>query len=170
LPDWSAPLFFSLNLRLSTNGEWRFVVSKLRLSPTVLEIRASALDRNLRLRVDDGKSKTDRVFTFDELQNPQALVQSFAGPLAGPFALGLLGGFGPAPGQTAASAGLSFEIPWKATSDFLPLRHSRIRAYRLRARLLDRYDIEVYVSQVGEILRVDLPGDVRLASDALPGI
>ena len=42
-----------------------------------------------------------------------------------------------------------------------------MRAYRLQARLLDRYQARIFVSRVGEILRVDLPDEVVLLNDQL---
>jgi hypothetical protein len=42
-----------------------------------------------------------------------------------------------------------------------------VRVYRLQARLLDRYQIVVVVSRVGEILRVELPNGLLLVNEAL---
>jgi hypothetical protein len=45
-----------------------------------------------------------------------------------------------------------------------------MRIYQLESRLLDRYRVRVSVSPVGEILRVELPGDVLLQHETLSSL
>jgi hypothetical protein len=40
-----------------------------------------------------------------------------------------------------------------------------VRAYRLKATLLDRFHATFYVSPVGEILRVELPNKIVVVND-----
>jgi hypothetical protein len=49
----------------------------------------------------------------------------------------------------------------------MDVRHASVRAYRLKTRILDRYDIVIFVSRVGEILRVELPDEIVLTNDQL---
>jgi hypothetical protein len=42
-----------------------------------------------------------------------------------------------------------------------------VQVYRLRTRLMDKYEISAVVSRAGEILRVDLPGGYVLVNDRL---
>ena len=42
-----------------------------------------------------------------------------------------------------------------------------VQVYRVRTRVLDRYEVCAIVSRAGEILRVELPGQVILVNDRL---
>jgi hypothetical protein len=63
--------------------------------------------------------------------------------------------------------GLSLGLVWEARTDWIAIGHASVRAYRLRARLFDRYEVVVTVSPVGEILRVELPGEWTLVNEQL---
>ena len=119
-------------------------------------LRADAPGRRVVLTVQDGDGRIERRFSFAELQNPGALLAELKEPLAG--ALPILeptgGSFRP-------------ELKWQAFDDVLSIGHGQARAYRLQARLLDRYQVVVFVSHVGEILRVELPDDLVLVNDQL---
>ena len=52
----------------------------------------------------------------------------------------------------------------------MTLGRSRARVYRIEAQLFDRYRASIIVSRVGEILRVELPGNVILANEALANL
>ena len=62
---------------------------------------------------------------------------------------------------------LALGLAWEARSDWFKLGHSRLRVYRVEARLLDKYRATVVLSRVGEILRVELPDDLVLVNEAL---
>ena len=61
-------------------------------------------------------------------------------------------------------------MQWVARNDWLKIGHAQVRVYRLQARLLDRYQIVVLVSRVGEILRVELPNGLLLVNEALSNL
>ena len=67
----------------------------------------------------------------------------------------------------APANSLALGLDWEARSDWLKVGHSRVRVYRLEARLLDKHRVVVIVSRVGEILRVELPSEITLVNDAL---
>ena len=81
------------------------------------------------------------------------------------IALGLLGSLGTATTTQPLALGLT----WQAHNDWLSIGHTYARVFRLQARLLDRYEVVVFVSRVGEILRVELPNEHLLVNDALVG-
>ena len=60
-------------------------------------------------------------------------------------------------------ADLAYHSGLKVGSNF-------IRVYRLEARLFDRLKATLFVSPVGEILRMELPGEIVLMNDALTTI
>jgi hypothetical protein len=155
---------FESALTLTTNQLWRDFNLRLTLRPTVLEIHTSATDQKLRLHADDGEEKFDRVIKFSELQNPQALLREFGGPVAG----GLLSNFGMFGAQLQSSA-IQAGLKWEGREDSMRIGHSPVRTYRLQTRVLDRYHITIFVSRVGEILRVELPDEILLINDQLAG-
>lgn len=154
-------LTFDLSLKLSTNQMWRELRLRSGYQRNIWEIRSNAGDETVRLRVDNEGQKWDATITFAELKNPERVLTDLIGPAAPVIAAGLGLPLRPSPGQT----GLSINLPWEARSDWITIAHARVKAYRLTARLLDRYKISVLVSRVGEIIRVDLPGDVILVND-----
>jgi len=149
-------------LRLSTNQLWQDFNLRLNLRPVVWEIHSAAAEKTLHLKAVEGDAAFDRVFKFADLENPTALLQE----LAGPWAFGAFEGLGlGAHPSTAPSP--SLRLKWEASRDSMDVRHASVRAYRLRARLLDRYQIVIFVSRVGEILRVELPDEIVLTNDQL---
>jgi hypothetical protein len=86
--------------------------------------------------------------------------------VGGPLLPALLASGG-LPMSTNALARVSLGLTWQARQDWLPAGRTRLRVYRLETRLLDRYRLRVYVSPVGEILRVELPGDILLQHETL---
>ena len=59
---------------------------------------------------------------------------------------------------------LAQDIHWEAHLDRLIIGREPVPAYRLETRVLD-HPIVIYVSTLGEILRVELPGGVTAAFD-----
>ena len=153
---------FESALTLTTNQVWQDFKLRVILRPTTLELHSSAADQGVRLNIDDGEEKLERVIKFSELQNPQALVRDFAGPLAG----GLLSNFSML-GVQAQSAALKAGLKWEGREDSMRIGHSPVRTYRLQTRLLDKYQLTIFISRVGEILRVELPDEILLVNDQL---
>jgi hypothetical protein len=58
---------------------------------------------------------------------------------------------------------------WSAELGWIPFGNSRIRVYRLRGRWQGGYEVALLVNRAGEVLRVELPGGVRLFNEGLVG-
>jgi hypothetical protein len=168
-PGETERVFFNLSLQFDPNEEWREIGARYARRPMAIDIRAHARERQLVLRLENGRDVSTQTMAFEDLQDPQKLLRLVPG--AGP--LTFLAGINPL-NMTAPAKGanprVSFQIPWEASYSYLDIRHTRIKTYRLHTKLLDRYDIDVQVSRVGEILKVELPNGIRLVSDALPGL
>jgi hypothetical protein len=161
------PLRFSFDLKLSTNYAWQEFSLRLSLRPTDWTLRAVAAEEKLRLTTDErGALRSERVFKFAELRNPDKLLREFGGPML-PMTLAVMGFSMP---SSDSAQNLSLGLNWEANQDRLTVGNARIRGYRLRARLFDRYHIVVFVSSVGEILRVELPDDVLLRNEAITAL
>jgi hypothetical protein len=153
---------FSSHAGFSTNHTWREFRARVALRPGVLGVEAKAADKTLSLKYDEGGGANwSRTFTFDELQNPRALVDELGG---GPLARGLMNQ------PLERPQDISLGAQWEARNDWLKIGHAQVRVYRLQARLLDRYQAVVIVSRVGEIMRVELPNGVLLINEALTSL
>lgn len=154
---------FSFDLKLATNYAWQQFALRLSLRPTDWTLQSVAAEEKLRLSVDEGGAHSERIFTFADLRNPDKLLRELGGPLL-PATLGALGFSMPA---RSSVQNLSLGLKWEAHQDRLAIGNAKIRGYRLRARLFDRYQVVLFVSSVGEILRVELPDEVVLRNEAL---
>ena len=162
LAELGARLGFDLNLTLDALQDWQEFHARVRQRPDLYEVDGIAADKALRLRASTAGGRYDRTWKFSELQNPQTLLREIGGPLLP----GLLVAMG-LPVSTNALPRASLGLTWEARQDWLQAGRTRLRIYRLQTKLLDRFRIRVCVSPVGEILRVELPGDVLLQHETL---
>ena len=155
---------FDGNLGLKKDETWQDLNIRLNLKPASWEIHSSAAEKAVKLKIEEDQARFERTFKFQEFQNPAGLLAEFGGPGGAALigGLGSLDSFGPV---IAGSA--NFNPRWEARQDWLKIGRSVIRTYRLRTRLLDKYEIVIFASRVGEILRVELPGEVVLMNDQL---
>lgn len=161
-------LRFTMNTAFSTNHQWQTFGVQLIQRPLSLDLAASATNETFTVSFREGDEAVQRTLTFAQLRDPKALLQELAGPI--PLALltggmlGVLGGSGAAPELTALPAfqKLSLGVQWDSRQDWLKVGSAKLRCYRLHARLLEKHQITVYVSRVGELLRVELPNDIVL--------
>jgi hypothetical protein len=154
-------LRFDLNVKLDTNQSWRTLSVKLSVKPFSWEIRSSAKDQTLQF-VADGDERIDRTFTFADLRNPEKILRELGGPVL-PGAVAALG----LPPPRAGSSSATLALHWEARNDRLEVRDNLIRVYRLEARLFDRLKATLFVSPVGEILRLELPDEIVMTNEAL---
>jgi hypothetical protein len=159
----SERLRFDSHLSLGSNRAWRDFELRLNLRPESWLIQSVASEQTLRVNWQEDHQKFERVFKFSELQNPEALLQEFVGPAAA-----MMSGFGlPSLQNTNSISALGLQ--WDARHESVKLGHASVRAYRLHARLVDRFSLVVFISRAGEILRVELPEGIVLANDQLGG-
>jgi hypothetical protein len=164
LGDVADRLRFDSHLNLGSDQKWQELNLRLNLRSAGWEVRSVAAEQAVRVSWQEDSQKFNRIIKFSELEHPEALVQEFGGPVAA----GLLAGLGLAP--DARRAGLpALDLQWEARLESVKLGHSPVRAYRLEARLLDRFTAVVFVSRVGELLRVELPDGIVLTNDQLGG-
>jgi hypothetical protein len=150
---------FNLSMELTADREWREFTLRIGARPTEWEIRGSMEQQSVELFWGGENGSLIRRFGFDELRDQRQFVEEIGGPLALAFL--------PKFGSWAAEETWGFGLEWEARMDWLPIGGSRVRAYRLTARLLDRHRIVIWVSRVGEILRVDLPEGYSVVNDVL---
>jgi len=147
---------FQIAFALDTNKVWQDFRFRAAMPPRSWDVHAQAAAEKIALKVSEGGASLDKTWTFAELRDPQALF----GEVGGAFALGVLGLNQSLPGVARQG------IEWEAHEDRIKLGNTTVRAYRLDAFILGQR-VEIFVSRVGEILRVDLPRNISLRNQAL---
>ncbi len=70
----------------------------------------------------------------------------------------------------ASASPASLALKWEAHNDRLKIGNNLVRVYRLEARLFERLKASLFVSPVGEILRLELPDEIVMTNDALTNL
>jgi len=157
--DFTNRLKFDGRIQFSGRREWREINLKISAHGATVELHSIATNQAVRLVIISDGEVTERNFMLDDLRNPNALIRSFLGNTAGNW----LDGF-ELPVLPEAQTVLSRGIQWQARRDRVKIGLEPIPVYRLETRVLD-WPIVVYVSTLGEILRVQLPGDLMATID-----
>lgn len=150
---------FEFHAGFTAAHRWKDFNIRISIRPRTLEIQGSAASDSLKLTMTDGEAKTERRLRYSELEDPASLLREFGFPAAE--------NLGGAWSSLVDPKDVTLGLQWTARKDWLQIGNSKMRIYRLQARLLDRFQAVVIVSRVGEILRIELPGEVRLVNDAL---
>lgn len=153
---------FVCHLDLDAKQQWEKFNLKLTLKPFSFEVVVDAAAQTAIVRTEDGDKPTERTFKLDELRDPSKLAREFGGP-ALPATLAALG----LPLQSLSGTGAAANFKWEASNDRMRIGSNLVRVYRLEARLFERFGAVMFVSPVGELLRVELPDDITLINDAL---
>ena len=149
-------LRFDGRLQFSSAHDWRESSLKFYSRAATVEIHSLAADQNFHLKITGDTINTDTTVRFADLQNPGALLRTLGGNSGG----GFLGGFDlPEFPQTTA---LAQSLQWQAHRERLLVGHEPVSVYRLETEVLQN-KIVIYISTIGEILRVELPGGITAA-------
>jgi hypothetical protein len=162
IPEWTNRVRFEAAMVMETNRTWKELTARCSLRPVTWRLHCDAVARDLTLATDDGQSLSRHEWKFSDLDNPAAIVRQLAGPGTEGW-LGRLAGLQDAPRLSA----LRLEPRWEAYQDTATIGHIQTRVYRLDIHWLESYSLTVIVSRVGEILRVELPGQWLLVNDQL---
>ena len=169
LPETKRRVRFSMNTLFNTNHAWQTFAFQVAQRPVSLEVSASATNETLTVKFQSNDDSFNRTFTFAQLREPKTLLQEVIGPVpltlfTGGLFAGGLGELGGSPELAALPAlqKLSLGLPWDSRQDWLKVGSAKLRCYRLHARVLEKHQITIYVSRVGELLRVELPNDFVL--------
>jgi len=155
-------LRFGLDLTLTTNHQWQELSLHLGARPSFWEVQAKAAAQTVKFTSDDDTGHSEQVFKLADFENPEKLFHLMGGPLS-PAILGALG----LPRLSHGGHPSSLALKWEARNDWLKLGKERMRIYRLQGRLMDRFQIVLFISLEGEILRGELPDEIVLINDQL---
>ena len=156
-------LTFNGRIQFSSGRAWRELNLRLTAHADTAEIHSVATNQTVHLKITTDGMAREYDFTFAELQNPNTLVRALVGDWGG----GLL------PGSDLISlpqspGTMANELRWEACHDRLMVGQEPVSVFRLETRILDRPAV-IYVSTLGEILRVELPGGITAELDQLGG-
>lgn len=151
---------YKLQLDFDANIKWKSLRIDFRQVPVIATVSSTATNNTAEFNIDTGEQVTTRIVPFADLRQPSKVaalsVELFTGSKqAAPWVEYLLQGLNP-----AAQLNYSADLEWKARYDWLPQVTSRIRVYRLEANLSGSKLLTIYVSRVGEILRIELPNEI----------
>lgn len=160
LGNFANRLRFDGELYLTPDRAWHELNLKLTTRFETVEMNALAASRTIHLQISQGALTFKRDLTFDDLQNPGALIRAFGGNFSEEFLDGLdLSDFPTTPADSTAA------IHWEAQRVNMLIAHEPTAVYQVRARLFERYEVVLYVSTLGEILRVEWPGGMTATMD-----
>jgi hypothetical protein len=151
LGDFTNRLRFDGKLSFSSSRRWRELNLKLSSHTAAVEIHSFATNQTVHLKITSDGGVIERDLAFADLADPDALLREFAGNFGG----GLLNALD-LPVLPQDSTALAQNIHWEARRDRLKIGNEPVSVYRLETRVLD-HPIVIYVSTLGEILRVELP-------------
>jgi hypothetical protein len=152
---------FNGEFAFGTDLAWKRFRTQTLVRPYTWEVKGSAAEKEFWVQSKDDTSEWIQRFTPDDLRNPQRLATVLESPVLAALLPQLL------PAATRTNAPLSLGLTWTARYEWLKIGHNKVRIYRLEAKLLDRHRIVVLISRVGEILRVEMPGEIKLVNDIL---
>lgn len=146
-------------LDLDLEYDWEEVLFRLIQRPTTWEVQAARGRDTIRFSYEEGRSEPVRKeYRLADLARLPATITPIA-PLLPP---GLLLSAG------ATNTPSLPPITWDATDSHLRVGRHRVRAYRIRGRLLEDLEIVIYISRAGELLRIELPDHYTLTTIASP--
>jgi hypothetical protein len=155
--DFTNRVRFDGRLQFFPNRAWRELNLKISTRAAMVEIHSLATNQNVHLKITGDGAFIERDVPFADLQNPGALLRALGGNFFGGFELPVIPQL-PSPGALMQS------IHWQARRDHLKIGHELVSVYRLEAQLLQNR-IVIYASTLGEILRVELPGNAVATLD-----
>jgi hypothetical protein len=154
--DFTNRFKFDGHMRFSSSREWREVTFKITSRLTVVEIHALATNQTVHLKISGEGVELERTLNLTDLQNPDALVRALAGNMADTWfeAMDL-------PNLATPTAQ---NLEWRANRTRVKIGTEMVPVYRIETTVLG-HPILVDVSTLGEVLRVELPGNLSARID-----
>ena len=159
LGDFTNRLKFDGQIQFSPKRAWQEINLKITSHLAVVEIHSMATNQLVHVRITSDNEILDRDVPFADLENPSTLLRTFTGN----FADALLGSVD-LPDFMSESG--DQKIQWLSRRTRIKMGTESVPVYRLETSILGR-PILVDVSTLGEILRIQLPGNITAIIDEL---
>jgi hypothetical protein len=158
LGDFTNRLKFDGRLMFSHVHEWEELNLKITSRMAVIEIHSLATNQTMHVKfINDGTPVLERDVPLADLQDPGAIVRDLTGGLAGDF-------FGAFELGEILPGAAAEKFEWDARRTRVKIGTEAVPVYRLETSMLG-HAVTIDVSTLGEILRVDLPGDISARID-----
>jgi len=154
LDSFTNRLRFDGQLKFFPNRAWRELELKMTAPAAEIEIHSIATNQTATLIITSDGSTVSRTFTFAQLQNPNIVLNAFSDS-PGDFDW---------PELPQTPAALLQSLHWEARRERLTIGGEPVSVYRLETQWLQN-KIVIYVSTLGDILRIELPGGITAAPD-----
>jgi hypothetical protein len=158
LGDFTNRLKFDGRVQFNPAHQWEELTLKITSRQAVIEIHSLATNQAAHVRFsNEGTLLLERDFAFADLQNPGVIARALTGNLAD----GFWGAFDLP--ETLPDAAAQ-KIEWDARRTRVKIGTEAVPVYQLETIVLGR-PITVDVSTLGEILCIDLPGNITARID-----
>ena len=158
LGDFTNRLKFDGRVQFNRTRQWEEFTFKITSRLAAVEIHALATNQSAHVKFSsEGVPVLERELAFTDLQNPGAVVRALTGNFGG----GIFEAFDLPDMMPAAAAQ---QIEWNARRTRVKIGSEAVPVYCLETTLLGR-PVTVDVSTLGEILRIELPGDISARID-----
>ena len=148
------------NVEFSPSNLWQKINLRVDQRPKSWEIETESGSDRIRMTYEEGRRRLEQTF---ETRNRAALQLMLA-----PYLTALPSGLIPE-NALAHPENLTRAVTIEARSDWMQMGRSRIRVYRLTARLPGQLEVTAFISRAGELLKIQLPDRLQLVNDAIIG-
>jgi hypothetical protein len=157
LGDFTNRLKFDVRLRFDRSRQWEELNVKVTSRIATIEVHALATNQTAHVKLsNEGALVLERDVAIADLQDPAALLRAFTDNLAGDY----LDAFSLSDILPAAAQ----KIVWDSRRTRVRVGTEAIPVYRLETTIL-AHPVIVNVSTLGEILSIELPGDITARID-----
>ena len=157
LGDFTNRLKFDGLAQFSTPGKWHELTIHITTRLAVVEIHSVATNQTVHFRISNDGLDLVRDLTFKELQDPTVILRAFLGDFTDLFISGY-----DLPDQVAIAGPRNLE--WTACRTRLKIGTESVPVYQVETIVLG-HKIKIVISTLGEVLRVELPGDIVACID-----
>jgi hypothetical protein len=157
LGNFTNRMKFDARVQFSALREWREVNLKISTRAAVVEIHSLATNQSVHLKITGGGGVLERDLSFEDLRNPNTLIQALVGNFADPL-------FGALDLTDLAATSSAQKLEWRASRTRVKISTEDLPIYRLETNFLG-HAVLVDVSTLGEILRVELPDNISARID-----
>ena len=157
LDNFTNRIKFDGRVQFSDARAWREVNFKISSRTTAVEIHSLATNNLVHLKISSAGEVVEKNLTFAELQNPNTLLRALAGNFADTL-------FSMMDLPDVASASTAQKLEWRASRTRVKIGTEAVPVYRIETDFLG-HPVLMDVSTLGEILRVELPGNISARID-----
>jgi len=172
LEPLKSKLRFTLRTGLDAELNWQSLYATLDSEQDLWEFQTHVTNQVLNVKHEGSLGEWERSVSFEQLNDPFKMVNQLAGPTLGGLIQKMLpkdvGSVSEQLKNQVDAASIKLGLEWQAFNDFMRLGSTRVRIYRLEAKLPGERDIIIRISRVGEILQVQFPGQLVIDNESIP--